>query len=368
MNRREFLARGAAAGALLSAPAVRAQSARTLRFVPHADLAVVDPLFSNSIIARNHAYLVYDFLYGFDASGRPQPQMAAGHTISDDNRTWTIKLREGLRFHDGAPVLARDVIASLRRWAARDIYARSVFEDIDELKALDDSTMQFKLKKPFRLLPDLFAKLSPYPPTIMPERLANTPATQPVTEIIGSGPYRYAAKERVPGSLNVYERFAEYRPAPGTEPSGLAGPKIAHFDRIEWRTIPDAGTAAAALQSGEIDWWEETTVDLMPLLRSRSDLRVEVINPAGYMALFRFNHIQPPFDNPAIRRAFLGAFKQSDVLDAIVGNTPELRMDNVGFFHPDSPYANRAGMEALAPRDISSVKASLAAAGYKGEL
>src|SRR5438477_344476 len=80
---------------------------------------------------------------------------------------------EGLRFHDGTPVLARDVIASLRRWAGRDIYARSSFERVDELKALDDATMQFRLKRPFRLLADLFAKLSPYPPTIMPERLAN---------------------------------------------------------------------------------------------------------------------------------------------------------------------------------------------------
>jgi len=368
MKRRQFLTGGAAAVALLSAPAVRAQSARTLRFIPHTDLAVIDPLFSNTIIARNHAYLVYDFLYGLDASGRPQPQMAAGHTISDDRRTWTIKLRDGLRFHDGTPVLARDVIASLRRWATRDIYARSVFEGIDELKPLDDATMQFKLKRPFRLLPDLFAKLSPYPPTIMPERLASMPATKPLTEIVGSGPFRYLANERVPGSFNAYERFAEYRPVAGGEPSGLAGPKVVHFDRIEWHTIPDAGTAAAALQSGEIDWWEETTVDLMPLLRSRNNLRVDVINPAGYMAVLRFNHINPPFNNPAIRRALLGAFKQSDVLDAVVGNTPQLRMDNVGFFHPDSPYANRAGMEALAPRDLSAVKASLAAAGYNGEL
>ncbi len=164
-------------------------------------------------------------------------------------------------------VLARDAVASLKRWARRDVYAISVFAQVDELSAISDNVLQFRLKRPFRLLADLLGKPNPFAPVVMPERLALTEPGQQVKEIIGSGPYKFVMSERVPGSLAVYERNADYVPRTDGPPVGTAGPKIAYFDRVEWHTIPDAGTAAAALQSGEMDWWEQATSDLLPLLR-----------------------------------------------------------------------------------------------------
>jgi peptide/nickel transport system substrate-binding protein len=367
MQRRDFLA-GSVATAL-AAPAVwAAGDPKLLKFVPQADIALLDPHFAPALVTRNHAYLVYDMLYGIDDAARPRPQMAAGHVIEDDGKTWKITLRDGLRFHDGQPVLARDAVASLKRWSKRDVFAISVFSQVEELSALSDNVLQFRLKRPFRLLADLLGKPNPFAPVVMPERLALTEPAQQVTEIIGSGPYKFVMRERVPGSLAVYERNADYVPRTDGPPVGTAGPKIANIERIEWHTIPDASTAAAALQSGEVDWWEQATADLLPLLRKSPDVTVDVIDTLGYYGVLRFNHLYPPFDNAAIRRALLGAFNQTDMMQAVAGDDRSMWKADVGFFTPISPLANDAGMEVLdTPRDLARVKRELAAAGYNGE-
>jgi len=354
----------------MAAPApVASQGTRILRFVPQADLAVTDPIFGISFVTRNHAYLVFDYLYGQDAEGRPQPQMAEGHLREEDGRLWTIRLREGLRFHDGTPVLARDVVASLRRWGTRQAYAVSVFQGLEELSAPDDRTIRFRFRQPFQLLPSLLGKPLNYPPAIMPERLAgSTPATQAVAEIIGSGPYRFVPGERIAGARAVYQRFDGYVPRPSGAVSGTAGPKVVHFDRVEWITMPDAATAAGALQAGEVDWWEQAAPDLLPRLRTRRDLVVETLDTSGFMAVMRFNHLVAPFDRPEIRRAFLGAFDQSDFMMAVVGDDPAYRHTGVGFFHPTSPNASSAGLDALTRRSDAAIRSGLAAAGYNGEL
>jgi peptide/nickel transport system substrate-binding protein len=367
MKRRGFLAGTAAM--TLAAPAVRAAgSPTTLKFVPQADIALLDPHFAPALVTRNHAYLVFDTLYGVDDQALPRPQMAAGHLIEDDGKTWKITLRDGLKFHDGAPVLARDAVASLKRWAKRDVCALSVFAGIDDLSAISDKTLQFRLKRPFRLLADLLGKPPPFAPVIMPERFGLTEPGQQVKELVGSGPFKFVMSERVPGSLAVYEKFAGYLPRTDFPPVGTCGPKVAYFDRIEWHTIPDAATAAAALQSGEVDWWEQPTTDLLPLLRKHKDITVDIIDTLGYYAELRFNHLYPPFDNPAIRRALLGAFSQTDMMQAVAGEDRSMWQAGVGFFTPISPFANDAGMDLLnSPRDLAKVKRDLAAAGYNGE-
>jgi peptide/nickel transport system substrate-binding protein len=367
MKRRDFLADSAAM--TLAAPSVWASGdPKLLKFVPQADIALLDPHFSSALVTRNHAHMVYDQLYGVDDAARPRPQMAAGHVVEDDGKTWKITLREGLRFHDGQKVLARDAVASSKRWAKRDVYAISVFSQVDDLSAVSDNVLQFRLKRPFRLLLDLLGKPTPYSSAIMPERLALMSPGQQVTEIIGSGPYKFVMRERVPGSLAVYERNAAYVPRTDGPPVGTAGPKIANFERVEWHTIPDPGTASAALQSGEVDWWEQPTSDLLPLLRKHPDVTVDIIDTLGYQAVLRFNHLLPPFDNAGIRRALLGAFSQTDMMEAVAGDDHSMWKAGVGYFSPASAFANDAGMEALnGPRDLTKVKQEIAAAGYNGE-
>lgn len=250
----------------------RAQSRRVLKFIQASDLGVLDPVWTPSYITRNHAYMVFDTLYGQtgpEAGFKATPQMVAGHTVEDDGKTWKLTLRDGLIFHDGQRVLARDCVASVRRWAARDTFGQARMQRAEELSAPDDKTIVFRLKRPFVLLPEALSKWAGYMYAIMPERLALTDPFKQVSEMVGSGPFRFKADERVPGSLLVYERFDGYRPLENGSPDWTSGPKIVHFDRVESHVMPDQATAAAALQSGEMDWWENATPELIPMLQKR---------------------------------------------------------------------------------------------------
>ncbi|AMJ59751.1 ABC transporter substrate-binding protein [Bosea sp. PAMC 26642] len=360
---------GAALGAPLFAPSIaRAQAPRTLRFVPQADAAILDPMITTGLVNRNHGFLIWDTLYGVDDASQVQPQMVAGHVVENDGKTWIMTLREGLRFHDGEPVRGRDVVTSLKRWASRDAFGSSLFSVVDELSAPDDRTVRWQLKAPFPLLPLALGKVGAIVAFIMPERLAMTDSSMPVKELIGSGPFRFQADQHIPGSRLVYSRFENYVPRPGGTPSQLAGPKVAQFDRVEWQVMPDAATAAAALQQGEIDWWDQPIVDLLPKLKANTALNVKLLDPIGNVAVLRFNHIQPPFNNPAIRQAVLSVVDQKDFMGAVAGDDRSLWRDQVGFFAPTSIMASDEGMAALnGPRNLDAARKAIKDAGYNGE-
>ena len=370
MRRRAFVAASVAALAL---PAIgQAQSSRLLKFIPQADLTVLDPIWTTAYVTRNHGYLVFDTLYGQSgpASGfQVTPQMVAGHTVENDGKTWRLTLRDGLLFHDGLPVLARDCVASIRRWAVRDGLGQALMLRTDELSAPDDKTIQFRLKRPFSLLPEALGKVASNMCAMMPERLASTDSYKQVTDMVGSGPFRFKADERVSGSRVVYERFAGYRPCEEAGPPEWAsGSKVAHFDRIEWHVIPDPATAAAALQRGEMDVWELAVADLLPTLERDRNLRLERVYEAGSSMVLRPNHLFPPFDNPTVRRALLSVIDQAEAMNAVMGNDASLWKVPCGFFSPGSPMESDAGMAALGgERDYAKARRDLLAAGYKGE-
>ena len=370
MKRRSFLQASAiapvVAGLGLARPNIaRAAGAKVLRFVPQADLAVLDPVWTTAYVTRNHGMAVFDTLFGTDSKFQPQPQMADG---VQTGKEWRLTLRDGLKFHDGTPVLARDCVASIQRWGKRDAFGQAVMANADEISAPDDKTILFRMKQPFPLLTAALGKVGVNMCPIMPERLAKTDAFTQITEMVGSGPFRFKADERVPGAKVVYEKFDGYMPRSSGTPDWTAGPKIAHVDRIEWNVIPDAATALAALQSGEADWWEQPTFDLLPLLKRNAAIKMETLDPTGYPSLLRMNQLFPPFDNPAIRRALLGAVDQAEFMTAVAGTDPSMWKDKVGFFPPGSPLESNAGMSVLeGKRDYDKVKQDLIAAGYKGE-
>lgn len=366
MQRRDVLKSGLASAALMAMPnLVRAETQSTITFVPHADLASVDPVWTTADITRNFSLAVYDTLYAFDADFNVQPQMATGHTISDDGKQWEITLRDGLKFHDGTPVLARDCVATIQRWGKRDPMGTALMARTDEVSAPSDKTIRFRLKTPFPLLSYALAQIYC---AMMPERLAKTDANTQISEAVGSGPFKYVAAERVPGQRVVLEKNADYVPRDSGTPSFNAGPKIVHFDRAVWNFIPDAATAAAALQAGEVDWWENPTIDLVGSLKSNANLTITVKDHTGEIGCLRFNHLYPPFDKPAVRRAVLSAINQKDVITAFAGAAPELMKTDVGLFVPGTPLASDVGVEITrGTTDYAKIKQDLAAAGYNGE-
>jgi peptide/nickel transport system substrate-binding protein len=371
MLRRDLLRAGTAAGAGATLPrfaiAQPAQN-RVLKMVPQANLTSLDPIWTTANITRNHGYMVYDMLYGMDEAFRPQPQMAEGHAVEEDGRRVVVTLRSGLRFHDGEAVRAADCVASLGRWMKRSPMGQKLETFVDALEADGDRRIVFRLKRPFPLLLTALAQVSNSPPFIMPERVARTDPFQQVRETIGSGPYRFKRDEFNSGSLVVYERNPDYSPTPAGTPSLTAGPKRVHFDRVEWHIIVDAATAAAALQTGEIDWYEQPPPEIQQLLRRNRQIAIEPIDPLPLTGILRPNHLHPPFNDKRVRQALLPAIDQADFMAAINGPDPSLYMTGVGMFTPGTPLANGAGLEPLkGPRSVERARALLREAGYTNQ-
>jgi peptide/nickel transport system substrate-binding protein len=365
MKRRTFfLSVGAAAATGLAAPAV-GQRARVLRFVPTVDLSSLDPHWSTSQAVQSHGYYVFDTLFGVNARQEPRPQMAEGHVLEDNGRTALIRLRDGLRFHDGEPVLARDCAASLKRWSARDVFGQTAALFVEDWGAADDRTVRIRLKRPFGLLIDALAKPNGQVPFIMPERLAKTDPNRQVSEMVGSGPYRFIRDEFLQGSRAVYQRFDGYRPRQ-EKAEWLSGGKVAHIERIEWRILPDPSTVAAALQKQEVDWWEQVPPDMLPLLRQMGHLRVHNTNPVGYYGILRFNHLHPPFNNLAVRRAVALGLPQEDYMRAVAGNEEDLFTSCKALFPCSTRYGEEIGTDTFRS-DLAAARAALQASGYNGE-
>lgn len=352
------------AAASLGAPrATWAES--VLRVVMINDLTSLDPVQSTAAFVRNHGFLVYDQLFALDSKGEPRPEMVESFTRSDDGRRWRFTLRPGLRFHDGQPVRAADAVASIRRWGARDVVGRALLAATESLAAEDERSFTLVLNKPFALVTEALARPTGSALFVMPERLASTPATQAITDATGSGPFIFDAAAYQPGGRAVYRRNPAYV-ARDEKPDGLAGGKQAKVDRIEWISMPDAATAAAALQRGEIDFLEQPSPDLIPTLEANRGIRLLAINPVGYSIWVRPNAAIPPFDNPKARQALLFMIDQKENLDAAGIRPSEQVPDCPAYFFCGTPLESRAGALGLGRVDLGRARALLAAGGYDG--
>jgi peptide/nickel transport system substrate-binding protein len=323
-----------AGGGTLSASAAAQQ--KTLKFVPEADLRSLDPIWTTAYITRNYGYMVYDTLFAVNEKFEVQPQMVDKWSLSDDKLTYTFVLRDGLKWHDDQPVRPADKSFTLR------------------------------LKKPFSLTLDALAKPSSNVPFIMPERVAKTDAFTQITESIGSGPFKMVKEEWVPGNKVVFVKNTDYVPRKEA-PSWASGGKTVKVDRVEWVYIPDSATAAAALNAGEVDWWQMVPPDLVPLLAKNKDIKVENTDPLGSIGLIRFNQLHPPFNNAKMRQALLYLVNQQDYALAIAGDAKQGK-PCPSFFTCGSPAESRVGSELLTgKRDLAKAKQLIQEAGYKGE-
>jgi peptide/nickel transport system substrate-binding protein len=338
--------------------------AKTVTAVMHSDLRIIDPIFTTAYITRDHGYMVYDTLVATDSNFKIQPQMA-DWKLSDDKLTYTFTLRDGLKWHDGAPVTAEDCVASLQRWGKRDGMGQKLMDFTASIEPTDAKTITLKLKEPYGLVLESLGKPSSLVPFMMPKRLAETPADKQIPEQIGSGPFKFVQSEFQPGVKAVYEKNKDYVPRKEA-PSWTSGGKVVKVDRVEWITMADAQTAVNALQSGDIDFMENPPFDLLPVLTGNKEIKVETLSKLGFQTLGRMNFLYPPFDNVKVRRAAFLAMNQKNVLDALVGN-PEYYKVCGAIFVCGTPLATEVGAETLMKGNgMAEAKKVLAESGYDG--
>ena len=352
----------AALGLALSLPA---QAQSELHVAIHADLKNIDPIWTTALITSNHGYAIYDTLFGTDADFQPQPQMAEGYEVSDDGRVYTITLREGLAWHDGSPVTARDCVASINRWGKRDALGQVLMSKTETIEAADERTIVLTLSEPWAMTTTALGKMNANVPFMMPERVAMTDAHEQLKEMMGSGPFRMLEDEWVPGSKVVYAKNEAY--VPRSEAASMtSGGKVVHFDRVVWHYIPDAQTAANALITGEIDLIENVAADLVPVLDAAEGVTVEPTDTLGWQPWLVINHLHPPFDNVKARQALQLMADQATYQQAN-SSIPGSWRTCPAFFFCETPYASDLGAERLMQQDLEEAKRLLAESGYDGE-
>ncbi|UFN50596.1 ABC transporter substrate-binding protein [Roseomonas sp. OT10] len=363
-----ILLAGAALLPLAAPPAARAQQPdpnRVLRIAPSADLRTLDPVAASIVITRIHGMMIYESLFAWDSKLESKPQMVDQAELSPDGLTWTFRLREGLRFHDGQPVTTRDVIPSLNRWMARDTLGGKLRGDVAGMAALDERRFTLTLKRPTGLVTFALGSAVGNIPAIMREQDATSDPAVPITATVGSGPFRFNRDAWRQGALVVYDRNTDY--VPRAEPAdGLAGGRVVKVDRVEWHVMPDPMTAANALQTGEIDLWEQPAQDILPTLSRARDVRIANYAPLPNQALLRPNSMQPPFDKPLARQALALATDQGDFLAAGFGEERWWKRCNA-YFVCGGPNGTTAGTERFAAPNLDAARKLLADSGYRNE-
>ena len=365
-TRRGLVRRGVAtAGIAALAGRARAQARRTLKFVPEFDLRIVDPIANTGLATTQHGYMIYDTLFAMDRGFNPKPQMVERVDVAGNGTVYTFTLRPGLKFHDGTPVTARDAAQSVRRWAARDVMGRGVNERLAALDAVDERTFRLTLREAYPLVIEALAKISGSPCFVMREKEASTDPVTPITEMIGSGPFRIVRAEFQPGNKIVYERNPDY--VPRAEPAdGYAGGKVVNFDRVEWHIIADPSTQIDALIAGEMDFVNTPALDSLPRLRREPKVTVKILDPQGWMPYIRPNHLHPPFSDVRARQALALLVNQADYLSAAAGDKENWKACHA-FMVCGSPMGSEAGMDAYRRANLERAKELLRAAGYNGE-
>jgi peptide/nickel transport system substrate-binding protein len=363
------LAATAALSLCLAAPAAPSLAAESvLKAVVNSDLKILDPTWSTAYIVIRHGYLVYDTLFALNSKFEPKPQMVDSYTMSPDALTYTFTLRPGLKWSDGTPVLASDCVASLTRWAVRNAMGQHMVEAMggtSGFEVVDDHSFKIKLKAPFGLVIDSLAGAEA-PAFMMPARIANGPIDQQITDATGSGPFIFKKDEWQPGNKAVYVRNPYYVPR-SEPPDYLSGGKIAKVDRVEWLYMPDNNTALAALQAGEIDYFESPPLDFIQLMAQDPALKVLTIDHLGVQMMVRPNTLYPPFNNYKAREALVYMTSQNDSMQAVVGDPTLFTPYCASYFMCGSDNETAAGAKPYAKQDFAKAKQLLQEAGYKGE-
>jgi peptide/nickel transport system substrate-binding protein len=370
--RRSLLKRGAVAiagGALVSVIGGRARSDEakgTVKVVPEVDLKALDPVWTTALITGTHALLVYDTLFAPDRQQRVHPQMVEKFARDEDGVTWRFELRDGLGWHDGTAVTARDCVASIRRWAARSTSGKVMMERAERLDAINGKSFVLKFKEPFGLVPETMGRSLAF---TMREKDAETDPYTQIKTAIGSGPFMFLLAEWQPGAHVVYRRNPYYRPR--AEPAdGYAGGKVAKVECVEcveWTIIPDPATATAALIAGEMDYLTTPVTDNLPPMRADPNVAIGVLDPLGWQFHIRMNSLAKPFDNAKARQGLqMLVESQQDAYLAATGMTGELGKVCLAPFVCGSPNESMIGTERFASYDPDKIKALFREAGYDG--
>lgn len=369
LNRRSVL-KGAAAltvASAVGAPAVRAQEEElqeggTLRVAIIGEPpAVADAVFTTATVTNDISQQIFEGLFVFDSSFNPQPMLVDTYEQSDDGLVFTLTLRDGISFHNGDPLTADDVVASLDRWGAINGRGRMVYERMDSIEAVDDLTVQMTFNEPTGVL---LSYLALPEAMITPASVAEAAGDQqiPADQLIGTGPFMF--DEHIVDQHLRFVRYDGYMPRE-EEPDGLSGRKVAYLDAIEFIPVPDESVRANGVLTGDYHFADQVPADFFDTLEM--DPGVEPIMVQPYFSYYvHFNKDRGLFTNPALRKAVQLCFSQSEAMLAGFGREEFVRFDP-SISGEETVWYSVAGADTYDKPDPDGARALMEEAGYAGE-
>jgi len=313
-------------------------------------------------VLSNH---LYEGLYTLDENRRPIPMLAEGMpTVSQDGLTYTFRLRQGVKFHNGKEMTAEDVVPSLKRWGQRSIRGKPLFASVADLRAVDRYTVEMRLKERSAIVVISLALASSFA-AIYPKEVAEKfPPDVKTTEYVGTGPFKLA--EWKPDQYIRMVRFEDYKPR-SEKPSGYGGAKIAYVDEIRWIPVPDVATRVAQMETGELDVADDLNLDAYERLKANPNVRPLVAKPY-YWPVAVFNKKEGWGANQKFRQAWQAAIDIEPILKAMAGGRSEFyRMDSSLAFPEVAAWHTKIPGLPWNERNPGKAKRLLQEAGYKGE-
>ncbi|NLT95685.1 MAG: ABC transporter substrate-binding protein [Clostridia bacterium] len=334
----------------------------TLEVVIDADPPTIDPHSSTTTLTFVVGYHIFEGLYTLDEEFKPISMLAQDlPQISEDNLTYTISLREGLKFHNGKAVTSEDVVASLKRWGSLSSYGKTLFQNLDSLKAIDEKTIELKLKSPNGTT--LVTLAMPNGGAfIYPKELVEKYPDKPLEEFIGTGPFKFV--DWKPNQYIQLVRFDDYQPL-NIPATGFGGEKIAYVDELRFIPISDEMVRITSVEGGEYDFADFVPVDEYQRLKDNPDIVAVASAPRAWFA-FNFNKRAGIMSNVKMRQAFLAALDMEPILAAGYGDEAFWRVDP-SIMLKEQVWWSDVGKEKYDLGDIEKAKQLLAEAGYKGE-
>ncbi|MGH2372870.1 MAG: ABC transporter substrate-binding protein [bacterium] len=304
---------------------------------------------------------IYETLFAFDASWRPQPHLAESYTVSGDGLTYTFRLRRAVPFHSGKEMTSEDVVASLNHWGKVGSRGVTAFRSVDSVTASDKYTVVIKLKEPFAPLL-AFLALPSSAAVIMPKEVADAAPAGPAREYVGTGPYRFS--EWLPNRHIRLTRFIGYAPR-SDAPSGYAGRREALADELIFYPVGSVATRIAGVQSGEFDIADQISTDSYAQLKNDPRVVPEV-HPTGTWLVFFFNKQSGLMANVKLRQAVMAALDMGPIMQATIGN-PDLYALRANLYPQGTTWYTEGGKQWYNQKNPDRAKQLMAEAGYKGE-
>lgn len=302
---------------------------------------------------------VYEPLFTLDRDFGVVPMLAESHEVSEDGLLNTIKLRQGVPFHNGEEMKAADVIASVQRWGTLHGLGIDLLATTEEIAAVDDYTVEFRMKQPFgAFLPALAHNVQGM--AVYPKSVIDGEVNGQVTEFIGTGPYRFA--ERQADRFIRLERFEDYAALEG-ESNGYGGHKYQYVDEMMFIPVPDEAARIAGLRAGDYHYLESISADQAASLEGDSEVTVEVVPPQSW-GTFLLNWQSPLMSDLNIRRAVQAALNHEPILQAGQGEG-FYRLDP-GVMMQETVWHSRSGEDLYNRNDPDTAKRLLDESGYDG--